>query len=172
MNWKKIIIAGLLAAVMSFAAGSVLYMNPWVSDIYAQHGTWPGAKSMDEFGGLGNWMFLMLLGSLAAGVFIAILYSYTENKAGMEKGCILRFSFLACYRSTEPLQYMAYVSDFRYNKYNRTIQQSYRQFGVGNIPGCSIRKNKIRRKWACGDKSCAYTAQLNSGPTAFLENTV
>ena len=97
MNWKKIIIAGLLAAVMSFAAGSVLYMNPLVSDIYAQHGTWPGAKSMDEFGGLGNWMFLMLLGSLAAGVFIAVLYSYTEKgikiKPTWKKGAFYGFLF-------------------------------------------------------------------------------
>jgi len=97
MNWKKIIIAGLIAGIVSFIVGSILYMNPLVSDIYTQHGTWPGAKSMDEFGGLGNWMLLMFAGGLVAGVFIALLYSYTEKAIKIKqtwiKGAFYGFLF-------------------------------------------------------------------------------
>lgn len=97
MNWKKIIIAGLIAGIVSFIVGSILYMNPLVSDIYAQHGTWPGAKSMDEFGGLGNWMLLMFAGGLIAAVFIALLYSYTEKAIKIKqtwiKGAFYGFLF-------------------------------------------------------------------------------
>lgn len=97
MNFKKIIIAGLIAGIVSFIVGSILYMNPWVSDIYAQYGTWPGTKSMDEFGGLGNWMLLMFAGGLVAAVFIAVLYSYTEKgikiKAAWKKGALYGFIF-------------------------------------------------------------------------------
>ncbi len=97
MNCKKIIIAGLAAGIVSFIVGSILYMNPLVSDIYAQYGTWPGAKPMDDFGGLGNWMLLMLLGSLVAGVLIAVLYSYTEKAIKVKqtwiKGAFYGFLF-------------------------------------------------------------------------------
>ena len=79
MNCKKIILAGLAAGIASFIVGSVLYMNPLVADVYAQYGTWPGAKPMDEFRGLGSWMLLMFAGGLVAAVFIAVLYSYTEK---------------------------------------------------------------------------------------------
>jgi|GEM_PF-1378697 len=97
MNWKKIIIAGLAAGIAAFIVGSILYMNPLVADIYAQYGDWPGAKPMDDFGGLGSWMLLMFAGGLVAAVFIAILYSYTEKgikiKQAWKKGALYGFIF-------------------------------------------------------------------------------
>ncbi len=97
MNWKKIIVAGLAAGIAAFIVGSILYMNPLVADIYAQYGSWPGAKPMDDFGGLGNWMLLMFAGGLVAAVFIAILYSYTEQgikiKQAWKKGALYGFLF-------------------------------------------------------------------------------
>jgi len=97
MNWKKIIVSGLVAGLVAFIVGSLLYMNPLVADIYAQEGTWAGAKPMDEFGGLGNWMLLMFAGGIVAAVFIALLYSYTEKgidiKSTWKKGALYGFLF-------------------------------------------------------------------------------
>lgn len=97
MNWKKIVLAGLIAGIASFIVGSILYMNPLVADVYAQYGAWPGAKPMDDFGGLGNWMLLMFAGGLVAAVFIAILYSYTEKgikiRKAWKKGALYGFLF-------------------------------------------------------------------------------
>ncbi len=64
MNLKKIIISGLVAGLAAFLVGSVLYMNPFVSEIYSQYSSYPCSKPMALFGGLGNWLILMLLGGL------------------------------------------------------------------------------------------------------------
>ena len=97
MDFKKIIIAGLAAGIVSFIVGTILYMNPLVADLYAQHGNWPGAKPMDDFGGLGNWMLLMFAGGLVAAVLIGVLYSYTEKaikiKEAWKKGALFGFLF-------------------------------------------------------------------------------
>jgi len=59
----------LIAGAAAFLAGSVLYMNPLVSGIYAQYSNYPCSKPMGLFGGLGNWLMLMLVGGMATAVF-------------------------------------------------------------------------------------------------------
>jgi hypothetical protein len=76
---KKILISGILAGLASFIVGSALYMNPLVSEIYSQYNNYPCSKSMDLFGGLGNWLMLMMIGGLVSTIFLAVLYSYTEK---------------------------------------------------------------------------------------------
>jgi hypothetical protein len=66
---------------------------------------------MDTFGGLGNWMLLMLIGSLFSTVFLAILYSYTEKGIGIQsiwkKG--LFFGFLLWLASKLPTSYYTWL---------------------------------------------------------------
>jgi len=102
MNMKKISISGLLAGLASFLVGSFLYMNPLVSGIYAEHGNWVGSKPMESFGGITNWMILMLIGGLISTVFVAFLYSYTEKGIGIKstwkKGLFFGFLLWLVYK--------------------------------------------------------------------------
>lgn len=111
MNLKKITISGLVAGLVSFLIGSVLYMNPLISGIYSKYGDWPGLRSMDYFGGLGNWLTLMLIGGLVSTIFLAILYSYAEKginiKPNWKKG--LLFGFLLWLVSTIPNSYYTWL---------------------------------------------------------------
>ncbi|MBS3052462.1 MAG: hypothetical protein J4428_03780 [Candidatus Aenigmarchaeota archaeon] len=84
MSLKKIVISGLVAGLVSFFVGSALYMNPFVSEIYAKYSDWPGLRPMSSFGGLGNWLLLMLFGGLFSTVLLAFLYSYTERGIGLK----------------------------------------------------------------------------------------
>ncbi len=82
MNIRKIIICGIIAGIISFIVGSMLYMNPLVSGIYEKYADYPGSKSMDSFGGVGNWLGLMLIGGIVSTIFMTVLYSYTEKGFG------------------------------------------------------------------------------------------
>lgn len=110
MNLKKIILSGLIAGLLSFIAGSILYMNPLVSDIYATN-TFTGSKSMGVFGGTLNWLVLMLLGGLVSTVFLALLYTYTEKgikiKQTWKKGAF--YGFLLWLVTTLPMSYNAWL---------------------------------------------------------------
>lgn len=50
--------------------GNLLYMNPFVANLYAQRAGHPGLKPWQEFGSL--QAFIMM--NMAAGVFLSILY--------------------------------------------------------------------------------------------------
>ena len=84
MNIGGVVISGLVAGLAAFLVGNVLYMNPIVSGIYSKYSNYPCSKPMDYFGGLGNWLILMLAGGLISTVFLAILYSYTEKGLGIK----------------------------------------------------------------------------------------
>ncbi len=111
MNLKKIIISGLVAGLAAFVVGSVLYMNPFVSEIYSQYSGYPCSKPMELFGGLGNWLILMLLGGLFSTIFLAFLYSYTEKGIGIKstwkKG--LLFGILLWLVSKVPTSYYTWL---------------------------------------------------------------
>ena len=96
MNAKKILIAGIVAGIVGFLLGSILWMNPWIADLYAQHSDWAGYKPMDAFGGTMNWLLLMGIGGIVGIVLLAILYSYFEKSLKMEawkKGAFFGFLF-------------------------------------------------------------------------------
>jgi hypothetical protein len=110
MKFKKIILSGLIAGLLAFIAGSILYMNPLVSDIYSSN-TFIGSKPMDLFGGTMNWLALMMIGGLVSTVFLAFLYSYTEKgikiKSTWKKGAF--FGFLLWLVTTLPASYNAWL---------------------------------------------------------------
>jgi len=101
----------LIAGAAAFLAGSVLYMNPLVSGIYAQYSNYPCSKPMGLFGGLGNWLMLMLVGGMATAVFLAFLYSYAEKgieiKSAWKKG--LFFGILLWLVSKVPASYYMWL---------------------------------------------------------------
>lgn len=111
MKLKRIVLAGLIAGFAAFLIGSVLYMNPLVAGVYSQYSDWPGSKSMDSFGGLANWLSLMLLGGLVSTVFLAGLYSYTEKgipiKPAWKKG--LFFGILLWLVTKVPASYYTWL---------------------------------------------------------------
>lgn len=111
MNFKRVLISGLVAGLAAFIVGNILYMNPLVSDIYSQYSSPPCSKPMDSFGGLGIWLSLMLLGGLASTVFLAVLYSYTEKgiaiKPIWKKG--LFFGFLLWFITKVPASYYGWL---------------------------------------------------------------
>jgi hypothetical protein len=74
INTKKAIIAGLIVIVLDMILGNLLYMNPWVSGLYAQYEGHPSTKSMDYFGGLGYWLGLTFLFGIVFTVLIIGLY--------------------------------------------------------------------------------------------------
>lgn len=79
MKTKKIVVSGLVAGLISFIVGSILYMNPFIMGFYDAYGDWPGAKTPETFGGMGSWLLLMGVGMMVLTVFVALLYSYTEK---------------------------------------------------------------------------------------------
>jgi hypothetical protein len=78
MDFKRIILSGLIAGLAAFIVGSILYMNPLFSSFYAS-ATTGCSKSMDLFGGTMNWLVFMWAGGMVSAVFLAALYSYTEK---------------------------------------------------------------------------------------------
>nr|QBM01358.1 hypothetical protein [uncultured archaeon] len=111
MKTKKIIVSGLIAGIVAFIVGSLLYMNPLVSGVYAQYSNYPCSKPMDVFGGLINWLFLMLIGGVVSAVFMAFLYAFTEKgidiKPAWKKG--LLFGFLLFLVNKLPTSYYSWL---------------------------------------------------------------
>jgi len=107
MNVKVIVIPGLVAGFVSFLVSIFFLMNPLVSGVYSKYRDWPILKTIATFGGLGNWLIFMLIGSLFSTVPLAVLYSYTEKGLGIEytwkKG--LFFGVLFWLVSRIPLSY-------------------------------------------------------------------
>ena len=66
--------AGLVVIALDMVVGNLLYMNPWVSGLYAQYEGHPSTKSMDYFGGLANWLGLTFLFGILFTVLIIWLY--------------------------------------------------------------------------------------------------
>lgn len=101
---KRILVSGGIAGIAAFLFGSILWMNPFVSSVYAKYGQWPGAKPVAEFGNLMNWMALMLLGSIASWVFMAVVWHYIEKgipeKVVWERGAM--FGTLMWFTVTVP----------------------------------------------------------------------
>jgi len=97
MNWRKIILVGLVAEVAAFIVGNILYMNPWVADIYSASAASYCSKPMEPFGGVGNWLLLMFAGGILSSILLTLLYSYTEKGIKIEpnwkKGLFFGFLF-------------------------------------------------------------------------------
>lgn len=108
---KRILLAGLASGVVSFVVGTVLYMIPGVADLYAASTDTYCAKSMDVFGGLLPWLFLMFLSGVFTTIFLAVLYSYAEKgipvKGAWRKG--LLFGLLIWFIFTLPAAFNTWL---------------------------------------------------------------
>jgi hypothetical protein len=66
---------------------------------------------MESFGGMGNWLALMLVGGLVSTIFVALLYAYTEKgirvKTAWKKGLI--FGVLLWLVSKLPTSYYTWL---------------------------------------------------------------
>jgi len=84
MDPRKVIVSGFVAGLVSFIAGLFLYLNPLVTAYYEDYGDWPGAKPMEFFGGMDNWLFLTGGGTVLLMIFTAMLYSYIDKAVKMK----------------------------------------------------------------------------------------
>lgn len=74
ISYKRAVTAGLVVIALDMVVGNLLYMNPWVSGLYAQYKDHPSTKSMDYFGGMGNWLALTFLFGILFTVLVIWLY--------------------------------------------------------------------------------------------------
>ena len=102
-NAKRVLIAGIVAGIVSFLVSTAIFFTPMVSEIYDAFPT-EGAKEMVLFGSSMYWLAAMFLSALVFTVFIAALYAYAEKalpvKAPWKKG--LCFGFLLWLVTTIP----------------------------------------------------------------------
>jgi len=73
MDISRILLAALASSVVWFIAGSILYMNPWVSKIYEKARNLPGMKKWSSNGKFLINMFFM--GMLFQCLLFALVYS-------------------------------------------------------------------------------------------------
>ncbi|MEW6529023.1 MAG: hypothetical protein AB1391_03985 [Candidatus Micrarchaeota archaeon] len=98
INYKKVVIWGIVVIILQMFVGNLLYQNPIVSGIYEQYKGHPSTKSMDYFGGLGNWLLLTMLFSIFLEIVFIILYLLlyksipgTGWKRGLSFGLMIGF---------------------------------------------------------------------------------
>ena len=107
---KRVLIAGIVAGIVSFLVSTALFFTPMVSEIYDAFPTGT-TKEMVLFGSSMNWLAAMLLGGVVFTVFIAALYAYAEKalpaKAPWKKG--LCFGFLLWLVTTIPAAFTTFM---------------------------------------------------------------
>lgn len=96
INLKKAILWGIVVYLIQAVIGNLFWQNPWVAGIYEQYKGIPGTKSMEAFGGVGNWVMLnMGFGILLIAFFVylyIVLQPALPGKSGWAKG--LYFGFI------------------------------------------------------------------------------
>jgi len=76
-NTKKALLWGLVVMLIQMVLGNLLYMNPFVSNLYAQYEGHPAIKTFEFIGGLGNWILVTMIFSILLMTFWIVLYKYT-----------------------------------------------------------------------------------------------
>ena len=61
INYKKALLAGIVIFLIDMIIGNILWMNPYVAGIFEKFKGHASIKSMDAFGGLGNWLLLTFI---------------------------------------------------------------------------------------------------------------
>lgn len=73
INLRKAALVGGLVYIADMIVGNLLWMNPVVMTISERYADHPSTKSMDYFGGMGNWILMnSLFGTLLIVVFIGL----------------------------------------------------------------------------------------------------
>ncbi len=87
MDFKKIILVGLIAGIASYMVGTILFMNPMAASIYASSAASYCAKPMDP---LVPWLLMMFAGGIISSILMTVIYSFAEKsinkKPGWKKG--------------------------------------------------------------------------------------
>ena len=83
MDFKKIILVGLIAGIASYMVGTILFMNPMAASIYASSAASYCAKPMEPFA---SWLMLMFAGGILSSIFVTVLYSFAEKGIGKKTG--------------------------------------------------------------------------------------
>jgi len=97
MDIKKIVLVGLVAEIVAFLVGNLLYLNPLAAGIYASASASYCSKPMDPFGGIVPWLLLMFAGGIISSILLTLLYSFTEKnldvKPDWKRGAFFGFLF-------------------------------------------------------------------------------
>ena len=91
VNVLRAILAGLAVIIVNMVFGNLLYMNPLVAGLFDQFKGYIGIRSMEYFGGMGNWLILTLAFSLILDSFTIFIYIVLYNgipSRGWKKGLI------------------------------------------------------------------------------------
>lgn len=96
INYKKAITWGMVVLFVQMVAGNLLYMNPFVMNLFKQYENHPSIKPMDAFGGMSNWILLNSLFSIALIILFIAFYLLVYKsipgygwKKGLSFGLIL-----------------------------------------------------------------------------------
>jgi hypothetical protein len=89
VNGLRAVLASVGVILLNMIIGNLLYLNPLVSGIFEQFKNHPTIRSMEYFGGFGNWIALTLGFSLILESFVIFLYILLYNaipSKGWKKG--------------------------------------------------------------------------------------
>lgn len=76
---KRALLSGLIILIIYQVIGNLLYMNPIVMDIFQLFENHPSSKSMDYFGGQGNWIMINSVFSILFTIAHLILFLLLYN---------------------------------------------------------------------------------------------
>jgi len=79
MKIKRIITSGLIAGSTRFLIGSILYLSPWVPELYQEYERNLGYRYLNNLIGPGTWLGIILIVDWVLAIFMAILYSYARK---------------------------------------------------------------------------------------------
>lgn len=86
---RKAVLLGIIVFFVDQILGNLLYMNPFVQGIFDQYKGLPAQKSMQAFGGMGNWVLINSVFSLvliAVFIFLYLLLYRGLPGSGWKKG--------------------------------------------------------------------------------------
>ena len=74
INYKKAFLAGLITFLIDMIISNILWMNPYIAGTFKKFEGHASIKSMEYFGGLGNWLLLTFTFGFCLTAFFIILY--------------------------------------------------------------------------------------------------
>lgn len=92
INYKKVILYGLVVLIIDMLIGNLLYMNPYVSGVFESYKGHPSIKPIESFGGIGNYITLTMIFGIILFIFLVVLYLVLYNSLP-GKGWIKGLSF-------------------------------------------------------------------------------
>lgn len=79
LNYKGIILAGLISFLINMMVGNALWMNPYVKGVFENFLGHPSLKPVEQMGGLSNFLLLTFGFGLILIIFFIYLYVVLYN---------------------------------------------------------------------------------------------